>query len=41
MSLALREVRRLFSRRSTARLLDREDVTDDTDVRFLEEQSAV
>jgi hypothetical protein len=40
-SLALRELKRLFSRRSTTRLLDRKEVTADTDVRFLEEQSAV
>ena len=40
-SLALRELKRLFSRRSTRMLFDREDVTPDTDVRFLKEQSAV
>jgi hypothetical protein len=40
-SFSLRELKRLFSRRSTRRLLDREEVTADIDVRFLEEQSAV
>jgi len=40
-SLALRELKRLSSRRSTTRLLDREEETADIDVRFLEVQSAV
>ena len=40
-SLALRELIKLFSRRSRTRLLDREEVTAGTDVRFLEEQSAL
>jgi len=40
-SLAFRELKRLSSRRSTTRLLDREEVTVDIDVRFLEEQSTV
>jgi len=40
-SLAGREVKTLFSRRSTRRSLDRKEVTADIDVRFFEEQSAV
>jgi hypothetical protein len=40
-SLALRELKRLYSRRSTRTLLSREEVTADIAVRFFEEQSTV
>jgi hypothetical protein len=39
--LALRELNRLFSKRSTTRLLDSWNVSVGTDFSFLEEQSAV
>jgi hypothetical protein len=39
--LALRELKRLFSRRSTRKLLESWNVSEDIDISFLEEQSTV